>query len=186
MVVGTGVLVPCAQFGTQFCKSLVPSPTVCVLVHEDHVMSVTTFPPSPLKSISDGSVPANVAVPGPVTISFAAPAAGRLLDSGGVDDGVCSIHPAEISPSQASLPFTWPPSSSTLAVTVPSVLASEQIGVSSNGTPSDGWPNGWNPGEPTTTTSMWSAEVGHRMALKVARATSHVRVPSAAEYHRHR
>ena len=60
MVVGTGVSVPCAQLGTQFCKSLVPSPTAWVPVQEDHAMSVTTFPPSPLKSISEGSVPANV------------------------------------------------------------------------------------------------------------------------------
>jgi hypothetical protein len=48
-----------------------------------------------------------------------------------VDDVVCSLHPSEISPTQAPLPFPCPPSSSTLAVTLPAVLASEQTYVSS-------------------------------------------------------
>ena len=36
---------------------LVPWPAASVLVHDDQVMPVTTFPPSPLKAMLDGSVP---------------------------------------------------------------------------------------------------------------------------------
>jgi hypothetical protein len=57
IVVGTCLVAPCAQFGTQLWISLVPSPVAPVAVQEVQLSPVTTLPPSPLKSIEDGFTP---------------------------------------------------------------------------------------------------------------------------------
>lgn len=58
IAVDTCVVVPWAQFGTQLWIPLVPSPTAWFSVQDDQLIPVTMFPPSPLKSISEGLIPA--------------------------------------------------------------------------------------------------------------------------------
>jgi hypothetical protein len=57
IVVGTCLVAPWAQFGTQLWIPLAPSPVAPVAVHEAHLIPVTMLPPSALKSMVDGSTP---------------------------------------------------------------------------------------------------------------------------------
>jgi hypothetical protein len=60
MTAETCVTVPLAQSGMQLSMPEVPLPVAPAEVHDTQSMAVTTLPPSPLKAISDGSIPVYV------------------------------------------------------------------------------------------------------------------------------
>jgi hypothetical protein len=62
IVAGTCVTVPLAQSGMQLSIPEVPLPVAPVAVQETQLIAVTALPPSPLKPISDGSIPVYVPI----------------------------------------------------------------------------------------------------------------------------
>lgn len=57
IVVATGVCEPRAQFGTHRWTLEIPVPAAPVAVHDDQLIPVTIFPPSPEKPMTEGLTP---------------------------------------------------------------------------------------------------------------------------------